>query len=113
MSAHVRPVESASTYFARRARQERENATGAASAEARTAHLELAVRLVKVATEPALWGAWSAYMPGGRVADRRQTADGVSDLGDTLTGAFPLQPRGSFEDLLNAMDETDNVRGKA
>lgn len=48
-------METASTYYARRAQQERESAERAASAQARRAHLELAFRLVNFATDPVPW----------------------------------------------------------
>ena len=98
-------METASTYFTRRARQERASAAAAASAEARKVHLELALRLVRVATEPALGRTWSDYSahgaaitPYGRAADLMKTADG-------LTGAFPLPGTEGFEHLLAAVDE--------
>jgi hypothetical protein len=98
-------METANTYFTRRARQERASAAAAASAEARRAHLELALRLVRVATEPALWRTWSessahggAITPHDRAADLIKTANG-------LTGAFPLPGTEGFEHLLAAVDE--------
>lgn len=87
-------METASSYFTRRARQERAEAANSASAEARKAHLELALRLVRAAIEPALW-VWS----GSAVADH-QTKDGVADIGNALADAFPLPPSGTFESLL-------------
>lgn len=101
MLAQIRPVETVSTYYTRRAREEREKAATAASAEARKAHLELALRLVGAAIEPALW-AW----PEGLVA-HRQTTDGVTDMGNALAGAFPLPPSGTFESLLEAVGTID------
>ena len=105
MFAHVRRVESASTYFTRRAGQERANAAAATSPDTRRAHLELAVRLVKVATEPALWGAWTGNLLG-RSASRQQADDGPSTVGKSLSGAFPLRLGGKFQGLLKALDET-------
>jgi hypothetical protein len=98
-------MDTASTYFTRRARQERTKATEAASAEARSAHLELALRLVSVATQPALWSGWSASVPDDRDAAHRPATEGTSDLGNALASAFPLPARGTFEDLLKAVDE--------
>jgi len=109
MLAQSRLVETASTYFTRRAGQERANAANAASPGARRAHLELAFRLVRIATEPALWRAWAAQLPRGDVA-RREMAAGRSQVAKTLDGAFPLSPSGAFERLLDAVDETDRAQ---
>lgn len=100
-------METASTYFTRRARQERTNAAEAVSAEARTAHLELALRLVRIATEPALWRAWSGSLRGGQAVPREQKTEHMEDVGGALVDAFPLPAPGAFEDLLNAVDKTD------
>ena len=109
MLAHSGPVETASTYFTRRARQERANAANAASPGARRAHLELAFRLVRIATEPALWRAWAGQLPGGSVP-RPEIAEGKSHVASTLAGTFPLAPPGSFQRLLDAVDETDRAK---
>lgn len=104
MLGYPSPVETASTYFTRRARQEREKAADASSAEARKAHLELAVRLVRVATECALWSDWPRDMREG--ADlHHQTAVAPTDLGKALANAFALPPSDAFEHLLSAVDE--------
>jgi hypothetical protein len=98
-------VETASTYFTRRARQERANAVAAASAEARKAHLELAFRLVRVATAPAAWASseyWSVEV--GVVCNL--AAGGQTDMSDALTSAFPLPRADGFERLLEAADTT-------
>ena len=100
MLAQVRPVETSSTYFTRRARQERAKAANAASAEARKSHLELALRLVKVAIGPALW-VWSES-----AAAHHQTADSVAEIGNVLADAFPLPPSGPFENLLEPVGTT-------
>ena len=102
-------METASTYFTRRAGQERANAANAASPGARKAHLELAFRLVRIATEPGLWRAWAGQLPGGRAA-RPEIAEGKSQVASTLAGAFPLAPTGAFERLLDAVDETDRAK---
>lgn len=99
-------METASTYFTRRARQERANAAHAASAEARKAHLELAVRLVRVATEPALW-AWPERSPAGGAVPQHEAVAGLEQVGHALAGAFPLPRSGSFEQLLDAVDTTE------
>ena len=96
-------METASTYFTRRARQERATAAHAGSAEARKAHLELAVRLVRVATERALWD-WPEYSPAGCALADDQTPAGVTDMSNALVGAFPLPSSGSFDHLLEALD---------
>lgn len=98
-------METASTYFTRRARQERTNAADAASAEARTAHLELALRLVRLATGSAFCSGWSDGAAAGAPA-YRQNSNLVEGLGTALGDAFPLSATGPFEQLLNAMDET-------
>lgn len=103
------PVEAASTYFTRRASQERVNAANATSPGARRAHLELAFRLVRIATEPALWRTWAGQLSGGSVA-RPEIAEGKSQVASTLAGAFPLAPPGPFERLLDAVDETDAAK---
>jgi hypothetical protein len=90
-------METASTYFTRRAQQERASAADAASAESRKAHLELALRLVRVAIEPALW-AWR-----GAASERHLPNDGATNIGHALAGAFPLPPAGTFESLLDGV----------
>ena len=96
-------METASTYFTRRAGQERANAADAGSAEARKAHLELAFRLVKVATQPALW-AWPSN------ADAHKAAALAGDIRDVLAGAFPVLSSATFGPLLEALDRTDLTR---
>ena len=93
-------METASIYFTRRARQERAKAAAAGSAEARKAHLELALRLVKVAMRPALWA-----RPENANAQHRPSA-GVTDISHALAGAFPLLRSDAFESLLDAMGTT-------
>jgi hypothetical protein len=85
-------MEAATAYFTRRAREERTSAASAASAEARSAHLELALRLVKVATEPA--------RPAPHGNDNSH-----GEVGGALDDAFPLPPSDAFEDLLQAIDQ--------
>lgn len=109
MLAQSRLVETASSYFTRRAGQERANAANAASPGARRAHLELAFRLVKIATEPALWRAWVGRLPGCGVP-RPEMAESKSQVASTLAGAFPVAPSGAFERLLDAVDETDRAK---
>ena len=93
-------METASTYFTRRARQERTSALEAASAEARTAHLEMAFRLVKVATEPAR-----------SFSEQRGHNDNVVDgLGAPLRRAFPLPTSDDFQHLLDAADRKTRDR---
>src|SRR3954470_10797842 len=99
----MRAVETASSYFTRRARQERTKVFDAGSAEARKAHLELALRLVRVVTEPALW-AWPEYSSGRDALAHDQKAVSLMEMGDALAGAFPLPPSGSFKHLLEAVD---------
>lgn len=89
-------METASTYFTRRAQQERASALAAASAEARTAHLEMAFRLVTVATQPALWDQ-DLGTPNGHNDNARET-------GDALREAFPLPTTDDLQELLNAVD---------
>ena len=87
-------METASTYYTRRAREERTNALDAASAEARTAHLEMAFRLVKVATEPA----HLFSQPRGH------NDNAVHGLSSPLRRAFPLPKSDDFQHLLDAVD---------
>lgn len=99
-------METASTYFTRRARQERVNAAGAGSAEARSAHLELAFRLVRKATKPALWGGRSEELPEAQPLMGEQKPDPADDVASVLVNALPLPPSGAFEDLLKAVDKS-------
>lgn len=92
-------MEMAGTYFAKRARQERVKAADAASPQARKSHLELALRLVNVATEPASW-----------CKPRRTLARGTG-IDDALSGAFPVQSFDPFKSLLEALDNADGPRG--
>ena len=96
-------METASTYYTRRARQERAKAADANSEEARKAHLELALRLVKVATERPLWSEWPESPPGGTAAPHA-TPVAPEDVGNALADAFPLPPSGAFKHLLDAVD---------
>ena len=89
-------METPSTYFTRRARQERTSAVEADSAEARSAHLELAFRLVKVATEPALFGGWREFPHGHN-----------DNVAGPLHAAFPVPADDDFRQLLEAVDRND------
>jgi hypothetical protein len=93
-------METASTYYTRRAREERASAIEAASAEARTAHLEIAFRLVKVATEPA----HLFSQPRGH------NDNGVDGLSAPLRRAFPLPKSDDFRHLLDAVDRKTRER---
>ena len=95
-------MEAAAAYFTRRARQERTSAAEAGSAEARSAHLELALRLVRVATESPLWSGWSEE--AGPVA-HGQDQDVLNDVAVALDDAFPLPGAGAFDELLDAADK--------
>lgn len=97
-------METASTYFTKRARQERANAAEANSAEARKAHIELALRLVRVATERSLWSEWPENLPEG-TAPHHQTSVAPKDVRNALADAFPLPSSGPFKLLLDAVDE--------
>lgn len=97
-------METASTYFTRRARQERAKAADANSAEARKAHLELALRLVRAATERPLWTEWPEDLPRGTPA-HHEAPIARRDVSNALTNAFPLLPSGAFELLLRAVDD--------
>lgn len=101
MLAETQSVETVITYYTRRAQQERAKAATAASAEARNAHLELALRLVRVAIEPAL-----CMWREGPVA-HHPTADGVTEMGNAIAVAFPLPPSGAFERLFEAVGAID------
>ena len=90
-------METASTYYTRRARQERASAVDAISPEARTAHLEMAFRLVTIATKPALWG--------------RQTGhndNAFDEMAEALRDVFPATATDEFQHLLDAVDQTRN-----
>ena len=88
-------METASTYYTRRACQERASAFEAVSAEARTAHLEMAFRLVTVATRPPMWGPQDGH-----------NDNAVEEIGETLRDAFPVTPADDFQHLLDAVDQT-------
>ncbi len=92
-------METRTAYLTRRARQERTTAIEATSAEARAAHLEMAVRLARAATEPALWQEWSAQTEGPTFSQQliRRAAAKVACA---LAAAFPLRPIVEFECLL-------------
>lgn len=96
-------METQCTYFTRRAFQERTKAADASSPEARKVHLELALRLVRVATQPP-----SPAVPEGvlHVTNDRDTVSGM-DVSDALAGAFPLRPCGNFEQLLDEVDSAE------
>ena len=85
-------MEQATTYFTRRARQERDCAGAAGSAQARGAHLELAMRFVKKAIEPALWRHWTEQKPCSS-----------DDLALALSDAYALPRDPAFEELLEAI----------
>ena len=86
-------METASTYYTRRAREERTCALEAASAEARTAHIEMAFRLVTVATKPAQ-----------RTAQAGHNDNAVYEVGEALRDAFPVTATDEFQQLLDAVD---------
>ena len=88
-------METASTYYTRRACQERANALEAVSAEARTAHLEMAFRLVTVATKQALWGPQTGH-----------NDNAIDEVGEALRDAYPLPEADEFQQLLEAVDKT-------
>lgn len=97
-------METTSTYFTRRAREERTSAVDAVCAAARSAHLELALRFIKAATQPALWSRWSSAQ---RVPlARAQNDDAAHDVASALRGAFPLPETGAFQHLLIAVDRS-------
>lgn len=96
-------METACTYFTRRARQERAKAADANSAEARKAHLELALRLVRAATERPLWSEWPPKVQEGPAAPHKTPV--ASELGNALANAFSLPKSSAFEYLLGAVDK--------
>ena len=85
-------MEQATSYFTRRAREERDCAAAAGSAQARGAHLGLAMRFVKKAVEPALWRHWD---------ERGQHSP--DDLSTALADAYPIPGDAAFEELLKAI----------
>ena len=90
-------METASTYYTRRARQERASAVEAVSAEARTAHLEMAFRLVTIATKPALWGSQTGH-----------NDNALDEMAETLRDVFQPTARDEFQHLLDAVDQTSD-----
>lgn len=109
MLAQPRRMETQCTYFTRRALQERTKAADASTPEARHVHLELALRLVRLATDrtaAAVPEAASARI----VPDFDSTAACLKGVGNALTGAFPLRPSGSFHHLLAVIDAAERRR---
>jgi hypothetical protein len=102
-------METACTYFTRRALQERTKAADACTPEARKVHLELALRLVKVATEPHSLAEPEA-MPLGLALDASSTAACLKGVGNALARAFPLRPSDIFKELLEAIDAAQERR---
>jgi hypothetical protein len=96
-------MQSASTYYVMRARQERARAAGTSSAIARRAHLELAVRLVNVATAPSSWSGTHEDVSDRTSAS--QTALNRSNLSRSVASAFSLPASEAFSDLLTLIDE--------
>ena len=103
MLAEILRMETTSTYYTRRAREERANAVEAASAEARTAHLEMAFRLVKAATQPSIWSQWYRPLSG---VPRGHNDNAVTEMSAALRDAFPVQSADDFQQLLDAVDRT-------
>ena len=83
-------METASTYFTRRAREERNCAADASSAIARSAHLELALRLVSAAVNA--------------VSGSRSFEVNPVDVRGALRNAFPVPANAGFQNLLAAVD---------
>lgn len=96
-------MEPTEPYFRERARIERTIAGEARSSEARKAHLELAVRYVKVAE--ALYVSTHAEMDHPSTAEETDLPrTGQVELGLALRSAFPLPGSGAFLDLLKVID---------
>ena len=96
-------LEPLEPYFRERARAERAIAGEAGSPEARKAHLELAVRYVKVAE--ALYVSNRGEMDGQSSSEiRATTVTSPADLRPALRSAFPLPDSGAFLDLLQVID---------
>jgi len=106
-------MENTSTYFARRAGQERIRAAEAASAEARKAHIELAFRLVSLATDPVSWSASLNGLDATHSSAHRQTAVSRCQVGKVLVDAFALPASGAFANLLEAIDESAGTTRRA
>ena len=102
-------MENTSTYFSRRAQQQHAMAAKAVSAEARIAHLGLSFRLVNLATDLVVWSEGLKDLSPTRAYARRLVAVGPSEVGKVLVGAFPVQPNGTFCDLLEAIDEAERT----
>lgn len=102
-------MQSTSTYFTRRAGQERAKAAEAASAEARKAHMELALRLASLATDPVSWRASLRGLDATNAGAPRQPAVSRSQVRKVLVDAFSVPASGSFANLLQAIDESDGT----
>ena len=96
-------MENPSTYFTRRAGQERARAAEATSAEARRAHIEMAFRLVSLATDPVSWRASLDGLNAPPAA--RRSVVSRSEVGKVLVDAFALPVSGAFANLLEAIDD--------
>lgn len=96
-------METKTAYLTRRAREERASAALAASSSARTAHLELAVRLVRAATAPSSSLAPPAHNADARVPSEPGGSSGAK-IDDALAIAFPMASTSEFEHLLKRID---------
>lgn len=96
-------MEPSEPYFRERARIERTVAGEARSSEARKAHLELAVRYVKVAE--ALYVSNHAKVDDPSPPEETALPrTGQVELGLALRSTFPLPGSGAFLDLLKVID---------
>jgi hypothetical protein len=89
-------------YYRNRARTERVTAEEASSPQARSAHLELAVRYIRAAE--ALYV--STREPIAPVEQRREAHPAIAPgaLRPALRSAFPLPASGTFSDLLSLIE---------
>lgn len=104
-------METQCTYFTRRALQERTKAADASTPEARHVHLELALRLVRLATDGTTWSVPEPASPR-IVLDFDSAAAYLKGVGNALNRAFPVQPSGIFQHLLAAIDAAERRRAQ-
>ena len=99
-------MEPSESHCRTRARAERDIAEKASSAEARRAHLELALRYEKLAEGLHLDGSSLTEIAEAPLrTDEPHPHTGPTELGRAFRSAFSLPKSGAFSDLLRAIDE--------
>jgi len=91
------------SYFNRRATEERSIARRSASVDSEKAHLELAFRFEKLASDLSLASDDLADEPSQRSRDRLRA------VGQALQRAFPLPESGAFLDLPSAIKRSATI----